>query len=288
MRNLINFIIKNVHWLFFLLLIVISGFLIVNNNEYQRSKYAVVENEIIGQIYSASYNIRSYVGLRDENEKLMACIAKQESYIQSLKSQLEEKIEVDTIIPAFALDSSGYQIYNFIPARVVNNSISKVENLMTLNKGSNDGVKIDMGVLTTDGLVGVVGVVINVSSHFSEVIPVLNPKLRLSCKVKGNNYFGPLVWNDPDIRYANLEQLPRHVEFQIGDTVVTSSYSAIFPEGIPVGTIVGSKKQKNDNFNSLKIKLFTNFGNLNHVLIVKNNKRAEQLELEKKSGNNGS
>ncbi|MDR0799743.1 MAG: rod shape-determining protein MreC, partial [Dysgonamonadaceae bacterium] len=175
-------------------------------------------------------------------------------------------------------DSLRAVIYRFMPAHVVYNSIANAENYITLDKGADDGIREDMGVMSPNGIVGVV---MSVSPHFSLVIPVLNPKFRLSCKTKNSNYFGSLVWDGGDPRYTYLQELPRHVEFDLSDTIVTSGYSTIFPEGLLVGTIVDSQKQKNDNYNSVKIKLFTNFTTLTDVLIITNRLQGEQRNLHK-------
>jgi rod shape-determining protein MreC len=260
----------------------ISTLLMVNNNEYQRSKYLTFENEIVGKVYSVADGISSYIGLRTTNRKLMQYISSLETNIQVLEYQLKESnLKLDTTL---ILSDSTILPFEFIPARILNKNISSTENYITLNKGSNHGVESDMGVLGTP-TGGVVGVIWKVSPNFSVVIPVLNSKFRLSCKIKGNNYPGPLVWDRRDIRYATLEELPRHVETHAGDTVVTSGNSAIFPEGIPVGTVDETRKQKNDNFNSIKVRLLTDIGDIDHVLVVKNNFREEQLKLEKETEN---
>ena len=201
--------------------------------------------------------------------------------LKSTNEDLTKRIaELETLVFAYQKTTNQINdssiIYQFIPAQVVNKSASKLENYITLNKGSNEGVTRDMGVLSANGIVGVV---MTVSTHFSIVIPVLNPKFRLNCKLT-NNYSSPLVWDGKDAQYAYLTELPRHATFQIGDTVVTSGYSTIFPPGIPVGSIKSSQRGKDDNYNSLKIKLFTNFYTLNEVMIVNNKYQGEQLELQ--------
>ena len=277
MRNLINFIFKNIHWLFFVSLVFLSALFLFNNNNYQRSKYLAFASELVGSSYAITHSFNSYIGLQETNQKLIDYIVDQEAVIQMLKEQLEE-FSIKDRVPSFTIDSTKNAIpYEFIAARVVNNNISGTENLITLNRGSSDGVKADMGVLSLDGIVGII---INVSPNYSVAIPILNAKFRLSAKVSGSNYFGSLVWTERDSRYATLEDLPRHVEFEIGDTVVTSGYSAIFPEGVPVGLIVNSEAHRNNDFNSMKIKLFTNFSILKDVFIVKKNNKEEQIELE--------
>ncbi len=282
MRNLINFIIKNIHWLFFLFLTFISILLMINNNEYQRSKYLTFENEIVGKVYSITDDISSYVGLKSTNQELMQYASELEERIQLIEAQLQEtQLRLDSTM---YLPDSVSLPYDYIPARITNKNISSVENYITLNKGSDQGVKRDMGVLGTSSH-GVVGIVMSTSKNFAIVIPILNPKFKLSCKVKNTTYSGPLVWNHQDIRYATLEELPRHIEANPGDTIVTSGNSAIFPEGIPIGIVENTKKEKNDNFNSVRVKLFVNLGDLKHVLIVKNNNREEQINLEKENEN---
>lgn len=250
----------------------------VNNNEYQRSKYLTLENEIVGKVYAVADNISSYIGLKTTNDELMKYASGLEEKIQLLEYQLQEaNLNGDSTL--FLADSISLP-YEFIPARIVYKNTSGVENLITLNKGSNQGVKQDMGVMGSSAH-GVIGIIRNVTPNFSTVIPILNPKFKLSCKIKESTYSGPLVWDHRDIRYATLEELPRHVEANPGDTVVTSGNSAIFPEGIPIGIVENTKKEKNDNFNSIRVKLFINIGDINHVLIVKNNYREEQLNLER-------
>jgi rod shape-determining protein MreC len=251
-------------------------FLIVNNNQFQRSKYLAVAREVTGRFYSVTNGFQSYLYLYSANADLSKKIAELETEVCAYKNRIELMSD-SSQTATLAIDSANVLIYEFTPAQIVNNSVSKLENYMTLDKGSDDGIKPDMGVITSNG---VVGVILQTSPHYSTVISVLNPKFKLSCKVKYNNYSGPLVWDGKDSEYTYLTELPRHAVFEIGDTIVTSGYSTIFPEGLPVGSIVDSQKQKDDNYNSIKIKLFTNFSNLNRVLIVKNKRQQEQKDLE--------
>ena len=152
-----------------------------------------------------------------------------------------------------------------------------------LSKDRKTGVEPDMGVVSERGVVGIVS---TVSDHFSVVIPLLNPKFKLSCKVLGSSYFGTLSWNGRNARFANLDELPRHVEFEKGDTIVTSGYSAIFPSGIIVGKVVNFEKQHDDNFYSLEVELATDFQALNNVRIIKNYRQAEQKNTEREAKKN--
>ncbi|MDR0995971.1 MAG: rod shape-determining protein MreC, partial [Tannerella sp.] len=173
--------------------------------------------------------------------------------------------------------------YATLPAKVVNNSVAYLSNYITINKGKSDGLHPDMGVLSSEGVVGIIS---TVSEHYAVVIPILNPKFRLSCKVAGSNYFGSMSWNGRDISYAQLEELPRHVAFQVGDTIVTSGYSSIFPEGVRVGTVSSFKKQRNDNFYALTVKLASDFHDLGTVLVIRNYHQKERKQLEQEAGVN--
>jgi rod shape-determining protein MreC len=277
LKNLINFILKNVHWLLFFLLIFLSVFLLVRNNEFQRSKYLAVFQEIAGRVYSVSNGVESYMNLRTINDGLTKRVADLEDKVRFYQKQVETLTDLSGSHEIkFDMDTSA--VYHFIPARIVHNQVSGIENYITINKGSLDGISADMGVLTYRGIVGVVT---NVSSHFARVIPLLNSKFQTSGKIINTGYFGPLVWDGKDSRYTYLRELPRHATFNIGDTIVTSGYSTFFPEGIPVGTVEASYKQKNDDYNSLKVKLFTDFNTLSEVLVINNTLKEEQKNIEK-------
>jgi rod shape-determining protein MreC len=255
----------------------LSVLLIVNNSLFQRSKYLAVVHDLTGNVYFISSSVKSYINLRHANDDLQNRIAELEMTVQGYEHQLE-LLRDTNITGKIDADSAHSLTYTFTPAHVVYNNLSGLENYIMLDKGYVDGINVDMGVVSPNGIVGVV---MSVSPRFSIVIPVLNPKFRLSCKIKRNNYFGSLVWDGKDPRYTYLEELPRHVEFDIQDTIVTSGYSTIFPEGLLVGTITDSQKQKNDNYNYLQIKLFTDFSTLTDVLIIKNRLKDEQEKLQK-------
>jgi len=170
--------------------------------------------------------------------------------------------------------------YDFAVARVVNNSVAQINNYITIDKGRAEGIEPEMGVVDQNGVVGIINVV---GEHHSVAISVLNPKLRLSCKVKGSDYFGSLVWDAVSPRYAVLEEMPRHVEFAPGDTIVTSGYSSVFPEGIMVGIISDYKKQRDDNFYTLRVELSSDFSGLGYVRIISNRQKEEQDKLEKEA-----
>ncbi len=278
MHTLFAFLLKNVHWLLFILLVGISVVLIISNNDFQKSKYVAIETEITGAVYAVSAPVTSYFGLKKANEYLTEKTVDLESSVQYLEAQIfqmKDSAVARQII--HRIDFDTVSDYRYIMAKVVNNSLSRVNNYITLNKGTNAGVVPDMGVFSATG---VVGFVMDVSENYSVVLSVLNADFHLSCKIKGTNYFGSLSWDGKDITYANLHELPNYKQFNSGDTIVTSGHSFGFPEGIPVGIIEGSSLKENDNFNTLRIKLLTDFGALNEVLLVDKKSRIEQQKLE--------
>lgn len=272
MKNLINFILRNVHWLLFFLLLGFSVVLIVQNNQFQRSRFLSFFREISGRVYSVSNSVYAYVDLRRSNAELLDQLAR----LQVESDYYEGKYK-EVMLNAALPEETDFTI-NYIPAFVVKNQINNVENYITINKGSNDGVERGMGVVSVRGIAGVV---LNVSSHFSTIIPLLNSSFRTSCKIKHQDYFGPLIWDGKDPRYSYLVELPRYEVYEIGDTIVTSGHSVVFPEGIPVGIVVDSHQDKLDEYTSLKVELFTNFANLRELMVVNNHLREEQEQLEK-------
>ena len=240
MRKLLEFLIGKRHWFLFILLEAVSLMLVYRNNAYQRNIIFSSANVVTGYIASISGSVTSYLNLRDINKELLERNGQLELQMLDLQDQLDALIADTVSFKGFAPDSTEQFPYSFVVADVVNNSVTHLSNYITVDKGKLDGIMPDMGVVSERGVVGIVS---TVSDHFSVIIPLLNPKFRLSCKVLGSSYFGSLSWNGRNTLYANLDELPRHVEFQKGDTIVTSGYSAVFPSGIIVGTVADFETQ---------------------------------------------
>lgn len=275
MRNLLDFLLKYSSWFVFTFYVVLSCIFLFDKNPYQHHVFMTSAGKVSSSIYELTNNVTSYFGLRQINEDLQQQNARLEAEMIDLQQQLNayrERYYADTmtLIPEL-------QKYDFIIARVINNSIHKPYNYITINKGLRDSIRPEMGVVDQNGVVGVVNVVDN---HNSRVISLLNPNFRLSCKVKGNDAFGSLVWDCKDPTEAILEELPRHTVYTTGDTVITSGFSAVFPEGLPVGTVIGSEKTIDDNFFTLRIKLFTDFSHLSNVRVISSNMEEELRRLE--------
>ena len=263
MRDLINFLYRYTSWILFLVYVIISCALLFSSAPYQRHVWMTSAGAVSSVVYDAAHNVTSYFYLKEVNENLEERNGVLESEVAALKHrirELSEKLYADTVEMG-----EMFRPFDFIVASVTNNSVALPNNYLTLNKGKLDGVKPEMGVIDANGIVGVVNVV---ADHHAQVISMLNPDFRLSCKVKGNDIFGSLVWDGEEIDEAILEELPRHAVYNIGDTIVTSGFSTVFPEGVPIGRVTARLDEGDDNFFRLKVKLFTDFTRLSTVRIV--------------------
>lgn len=260
----------------------ISCYLLFHNNPYQQHVYLTSANAISASVYNGTSSITSYFNLRDINEDLQERNALLELEVISLRNQVNDlrlATADSTTIP------DDMQHIDFILARVISNSISSPHNYITINRGSKQGIKPEMGIVDQNGVVGTVDVV---GPNASRVISLLNTNFRLSCKVKGSDSFGSLVWDGVSPYHAQLEGMPRHVQYHRGDTIVTSGYSSVFPEGIIVGIIDSDKKEATDNFISLRIKLTTDFTQLSTVRAISSELKDELDMLdEQESGKEG-
>jgi rod shape-determining protein MreC len=233
---------------------------------------------VVAGMYEWSNSVVEFFKLRAANDNL----SEENTALKNQIINLQNKL---TTLKKEPVDSVHFRIppemeYQFIAAKVINCSTNKLLNYITLNKGDIDGIKPDMGVISDEGVVGIVK---TVSKRFSVVIPILNRKLEISCKFKRSNYSGGLLWGGEDYRYANLEDIARHVELALGDTLVTSGFTSNFPEGIPVGDIEDFKIKESDAYYKIKVKLAVNFRTLSHVKVINYLNYQEQKDLEKKS-----
>ena len=278
MRNLLNFLLKYNYWLLFILLEVICFVLLFRFNNYQQSVFFTSANVVAGKVYEVSGGISSYFHLKSVNEDLLDRNMALEQQITNLENRLKDyRIDSITMNSIRYLEQADYKIFK---AHVIRNSLNQADNYITLGKGSSAGIRPEMGVIDGNG---VVGIVYKTSPSYSLVISVLNSKSSISCKIIGSEYFGYLKWEYGDSRYAYLKDLPRHAEFNLGDTVVTSGYSTVFPAGVMVGT-VDDMSDSNDGLSYLlKIKLATDFGKLGNVRVISRNGQGEQRELENMS-----
>ena len=269
MRALIRFLQRHIMLYLFLTLEGVAVFLLVQNNYIQRIAFANAANTVSGNIHQRIDNWNDYLHLKEQNRLLRDENAKLRNMIPGVYYM------VDTS-RIFYADSIKHRQYVYLPAKVINNSVNKQYNYVTLNRGRSGGVVENMAVIGTEGIVGTV---YNVSEHFATVMPIINRNFRVSVKFKKNNHFGSLSWDGRSYRHATLNEIGLHVPASKGDTLVVSGYSDSFPEGIPVG-VVDKVEQKDGSFFIINVLLATYFRKLHHVSIVEDLMKTEQQNIE--------
>lgn len=271
MQQIFNFIFKNSILLLFLLLLGISLTLTIQSHSYHRSKAVTSANAISGYVYNQVNNVEEYLSLKEQNEALAGENAR-------LKKILFNTQDTANKPPVQLPEAMGN--FAVIQSKVIRNSYSVHENYFTINSGRNQGVKPDMGVVSS---LGVVGIVENTSGNYATVISILNLKFRLDAKIKKNNHFGTLTWDGKNTGFAQLIDVPRLATVQKGDTIVTGAESRIFPENIPIGTIDKVYVDKKTNYYTLNVRLFNDMTSLGHVYIIENKDRDEIIKLEEET-----
>lgn len=271
MKHLLEFLWKYNHWLLFIVLEALAMALLLRFNPYQQSVWLSSAGRVTGTIYEWTDGVTSYFRLKGINKELSHRNAWLEERVSALERHLREIGDTSAAVQQLPPP------YQTIQAQVIKNSLNRVDNYITLDQGAAAGIRPDMGVAGTQG---VVGIVYKVSSHYALVLSVLNSRSNISCMIQGSGYFGYLRWEGGDSRYAWLEDLPRHAEFELGDTVVTSGYSAVFPQGVTVGTVDDAVDADDGLSYRLKIRLATDFGRLDAVRILARTGQEEQKKLE--------
>lgn len=271
MWSLLRYFYRHHVIILFLILEIIAFIFVFSYNTFQKASYLNSANQISGIIYERYNSVINYFSLSSVNRELAEENARlRKAFIGVGTDSLE--------LQEFITGQNGFQgEFDFIAARVINNSVHKQHNYITLDKGSTHGVRPDMGIATVNG---VVGVVINVSESFSRAISLLNLRWNVSARLKRNNYFGSLSWDGKDYLHAQLNEIPFHVDLEIGDTIITSGFSSIFPEGIMLGEVESFSKEGGDNFYNIRVKLFVDFKSLVYVEIIESKKRNEIETLE--------
>jgi len=270
-NNLIRFLQKYHLTLLFILLESIALSFVVNGSKQKRVAFFTTANSLSGYVYEKFNFIDKYFGLETENQKLS-----EENAI--LKNMLRTSYSEKFVGTDEAKKKLLSRHYYYIPAKIVHNSVNLAYNFITIDKGRNQGIEPDMGVVTPDG--SVVGIVKDVSANFSSVISLLNQRIGVSGKIKKNNYFGSVTWKNSDWTTVNLGEIPNHAEVRSGDTIVTSGYSTIFPEGLMIGKVYYYKQNSSGNFFDITVKISTNFKKIKYVHVIKNFLKDEQEKLE--------
>jgi rod shape-determining protein MreC len=274
MEQLIRFLMRYGVYFLFVVLEAFSFIVIVNQNSFQHAAFYSSSNRIAGAIYSAGNSVVEYFGLTDVNRQLSAENIELKNRVVRLEALLASAGDTLSHTPYILADKD----YQYIEAKVINNSVNKLQNFITLNKGRRDGVMPEMGVVTNEGIVGVVSAS---NDRYSTVLPLLNPKSHISCKIKRSRDFGQLTWDGIDPDYVQLDEVPRHGDVRVGDTIVTTGYSSIFPEGIRAGIVSRCSKPANKTYVQIDIKAGVSFRTVSYVKVVKFNYIEDLKAIEK-------
>jgi rod shape-determining protein MreC len=273
MRSLFQLLWRNNFLITFLILEGFSFYFLVQNNKFHNASVLNSANKVTARIYEGVNYVQEYIHLKTNNENLAGENA-------MLRSSLPDAFYNNSFIRKTVRDTSLLQQYSYIMARVINNSVNKRNNYLTLDKGSLHGIEPEMGVISSTGVVGIVK---DVSPHYCTVMSVLHKDTRISTRLKKSAYFGSLEWDGQDPTEATLKQITTSTKIAKGDSLVTTTYSSIFPQDILVGTVKDFSVKPGESFYTIRVKLSSDFSSLSFVYIVGNVLKREQLELEHKS-----
>ncbi len=273
MRNLLRFLWKYSNFVLFILLEVFCLYLVFQNNSFQKAGWINSSNAFVGNVFTTVNSIKEYFALKETNEMLAAENARLRS--QSLGS-FAKYITTSTVIN----DTVLRQQYTYIPAEVVNNSVNRRNNYLTLNRGYKQGITDDMAVVTSNGIIGYTK---DVSANYCTVLSILNKDAKISAKVKRFGELGSLIWEGGDYRFGLLQDIGTHVKIAKGDTIVTSNFSDIFPSNITIGTVESFAPREGGEFYNIKVRYTGNLKNVTHVYIINNILREEKKNLEERS-----
>ncbi|MGG6229210.1 rod shape-determining protein MreC [Tenacibaculum sp. SDUM215027] len=271
MQQLIYFFQKYKYFLFFLFLEIIAVALIINNHSFHKSKFISSTNFITGGLYQKSSNISEYLNLKESNSILVEENLALKNKLEKITTYLDS-VSASQIIDTLKLS----QNYSYISGRIIKNSFHKPENFITINRGKGYNISKEMGVINSKGIIGITD---NVSNKFARVQSILNSKSNINAKFKNNNHYGTLIWDGKDYNIVQLTDIPRQAIFKEGDTIVTGGRSTIFPNGIPIGTVIKVPEELSA-VNSINIKLFNDMSNLGHVYIITNLNKEEIKTVE--------
>ena len=265
MRSLLDYLVKYSYVFLFILLEILSLVLLFGFNDRQKLAFVTSANSVSGSIYELFSNVDVYFNLRRENTLLIEENAR-------LRSMLYELTDSQTVDSARNMSRDGV-----IAARVIDNSVRKDDNYMTVNKGSNDGVGKGMGVYNSTG---VIGVIMASGKSYSVVMPILNGNTSISSKIKGTDNFGFLEWSGGDPYTAQLKDVPYHSNVEVGDTVVTTGFSSVFPENITIGTVADVQRLSNGYTLKILVSLAVDMSDLGWVYIHSKTVDPEIIDLQ--------
>ncbi|MBR5855092.1 MAG: rod shape-determining protein MreC [Paludibacteraceae bacterium] len=261
MRNLLQFIARYSNFLIFLILEVVAFILITTTHQYQNSAVWSSANRFAAGTENMMTTIGDYFCLQQENQRLAEENAQLKNLLMEQANQLEAILERDSQYVYAQLD------WDYIPAKVVHITTHKQHNYLTINKGLRDSIQVDMGVVGKDGVVGIVSAV---GEKYSLVVPIIHVGMNLSCRLQNNNYIARTQWNGMRHDEVTLQDVSRHVTVNMGDTVVTSGLTNVFPEGIIVGIVAETEITENDNYHRTKLHIATDYKTIKYVQVIRN------------------
>ncbi len=269
MKEIIKLFVRYHFTIFFVVLEIVAFSLVVLHNNYQRTVFSDLAAALSDAFSFTVSTTKDYFLLKETNEEMVAENTKLRNQIEAYKTLCQNA----RIYPA---EHSVSGNFTYIPARMINLSFNKTKNYITINQGEEDGISTEMAVCSKEGVVGIIE---KTSNHYAKILPLINVNLRVSAKVAKNGYYGSLQWDGNDYRYTYLNDIPFHVDVEIGDTIVTSGFSTIFPEDELIGFVESINKQT-ANFLSIKVRLATDFKKISNVYVIANTRKQEQQELE--------
>ena len=262
----------------FLILEVLSGWMLFRFNAYQGSVWFTQANAVAGQVLDYEAKLLQFIHLKDLNGQLTQDILQLQQENDSMRTLLAQLTQDSSYTQKIQADLLAGE--KLIPAHVISNSIKQKDNFITLDKGSKDGIRTEMGVVSGTGIVGITYLV---SNHFSVVLPILNTHSNISCRLRGTNYFGSLKWSGGSPLQAYMDDSPRHARCKIGDVVETSGFSSVFPAGIFVGKVIQINNSKDGLSYRLEVQLSTDLAKIRDVCIVSNSRQAELDSLQRQA-----
>lgn len=271
MYDFIDRISAYVHWALFLILEVLSGFLLFQYNHYQGSVWFTQANTVAAMVHEWEAEALSYLRMPAENAALVRRNIILQHNLDMLRHQtLSNSPEGKDTNSPFKEDLDD--LFSLIPARIIDNSVRKRDNMLVIDVGSSDGVAPEMGVVSGTGVVGIVS---SVTPHYALVMSILNSNSSISCRLRGTEYFGYLKWKGTGPLRAYMDDVPRHAHIKKGDIVETSGFSNVFPAGIFLGKVSRIKNSSDGLAYELEILLSTDLSNLRHVNVINNHSKAE-------------
>ena len=276
MQSFIDRLLQYAHWVIFLVLEALSGWMLFRFNAYQGSAWFTQANAVAGYVLDCQAKILQFVHLKDQNSQLTQDILLLQQENESMRTQLAQLTQDSSYTQKVQAELLNGE--KLIPAHVISNSIKQKDNFITLDKGLKDGIRTEMGVVSGTGIVGITYLV---SNHFSVVLPILNSHSNISCRLRGTNYFGSLKWDGGSPLQAYMDDIPRHARCKIGDIVETSGFSSVFPAGIFVGKVIQVKNSKDGLSYRLEVQLSTDLAQIRDVRIVSNSRQAELDSLQR-------